>query len=259
MFDVNQEIERIIQFIKDAYDYQATCHNRTKILISASGGTESSIAAALVGKAIDAKDIVLVNMPYGVDNEGANLSHLRPFLKGCKTYNYNIRKYLDHIIKSTRDNNIDLNNITDKEMTLNNLRQTILFFLANNMPKKGFIVDSTTLSKAYLDGISKLISPSSWDIIYPLLPYTHSEVIQIGAALGLPDNLIFITKRSDFEKKHKIQMNTLDDYIRNIPNEVSKKGAELIEAKHQKAISSMSGHCYQMPEYQPENSKELLC
>lgn len=259
MFDTALEISRIQKFISETYDYHITVNNRKQayIIMYPDSNIEQMVVAVLASKVIPKEFITIINVVYGVDSSASVATSVSQKI-GCRVINFNMRKLFENLQNQRLNNRLRVDEfIQDIEFSINSMRSFIGQYICDAY--KGFIIDGRCQSQWYLEGLPYMVNPNAWMNIFPFFDYTHSEVIGMGLELGCPENWFFgQAETSLFEKRNGLHYNMLDDYLRDLPTEISSKGITAIEEKHRAALVTLSGYTPQYIENSSSDGKDFF-
>lgn len=259
MFDTALEISRIKKFISETYEYQCTVNNRKQvyIIMYPDSDIEQMVVAVLASKVIQKEFITIINVAYGIDRRASVAASVSQKI-GCRVINFNMRKLFENLTGQRRDNKLKTGELLSQiEFSVNSMRSFIGQYICDVYD--GFIIDGRCLSQWYLEGLPYMVNPNAWMNIFPFFDYTHSEVVGIGLELGCPENWFFgQTESSLFEKRNGLHYNMLDDYLCDLPSDISEKGKTAIEAKHRAALTTLSGYTPQYIENSSSDGKEFF-
>lgn len=211
MFDANKVKNDLIQWIRNWFDQNG---NGCKAVVGISGGTDSSVVAALCVEALGKDRVYGVLMPQNTQSDIGYSYDLCNFL-GIE---YSV---ID--IGSTVDNLLNLIFLRCKleisTQTLINLppriRMSTLYAVSQSL--NGRVANTCNLSEDWI-GFSTRYGDSVGDFS-PLSNLTKTEVKEIGRVLGLPDKLVDkdpsdgLTGKTD-EDIFGFTYDVLDRYIR---------------------------------------------
>lgn len=227
--DVKKLTDDLITWVKDYFK----ANGNPKAVIGISGGTDSSVTAAVLVKALGKENVIGVLMPNGqqhdIDVSRQLVEHL-----GINYHVINIEEAVAAVTASVRK---ELN--TDPDLvdayhtnTPSRIRMTVLYGISALY--SGRVANTCNLSEDYV-GYSTKFGDAAGDFSV-LSSFTKTEVKQIGRELGLPS--LFVDKipedgmsgKSD-EERLGFTYEVLDRYIRTgqIDDETIK---ETIEKKH---------------------------
>lgn len=174
--------------------------------VGLSGGKDSTVVAALCKEALGKDRVLGVMMPNGVQSDIADAKWVADFLD-IKAMEVNINDMYDAFIGNIHQGilqqeiaaniseNVYLENFwngideTD-QMRINlppRIRMTTLYAIAQMLPNGGRVANTCNLSEDYI-GYSTRWGDSVGDFA-PLANLTSEEVVAIGDALGLPEDL----------------------------------------------------------------------
>lgn len=234
----------IIEWIKNYYSFSS----EAKAIIGISGGTDSSVTAALLVKALGKDRVIGVLMPCGNQHD-IDVSHKLVDHLGIKYHVINIESAMK-AITSTIGESLSTDPLASDVYRTNTparLRMTTLYGICALYG--GRVVNTCNLSEDFI-GYSTKFGDSAGDFSV-LSGFTKTEVRMIGRELGLPD--IFVDKipedgmsgQSD-EERMGFTYAVLDRYIRTgeIDDPVLK---EIIDRKHVANLHKLE----LMPAYDP--------
>jgi NAD+ synthase len=212
------EIENIVNYIKNYFVENGNLN--TKAVIGISGGKDSTIAAALLCRALGPNRVIGVMMPEhtqtDIDDSRRVCEHLG--IQGIEVDIGPACNALYRAINEERDDAfspIELNPIVFSN-TPARIRMTTLYAIAADIG--GRVVNTCNWSEEYV-GYSTKYGDAAGDFTV-LGYYTVTEVLQIGDALGLPEDLVHKTPSDGMcgktdEDNLGFTYEVLDDYIRN--------------------------------------------
>ena len=208
-----KESEKVIEWIKQYFkDNGKDCN----AIIGISGGCDSSVAAALLVKALGKDRVIGVLMPNGNQYDIDCSYQLVKFLD-IKYYVININKpYLELTNEIDTKLKIDSKSYDIyRTNTPSRLRMATLYGISGLF--NGRVANTCNLSEDYV-GYSTKFGDSAGDFS-PISNFTKTEVRELGEELGLPKNLIYkvpedgMSFKSD-EEKLGFTYEVLDKYIR---------------------------------------------
>jgi NAD+ synthase len=210
--NINAEkvIEDITEWIKKYFEENGTPD--TKAVLGISGGTDSSIAAALCVKALGKDRVIGVLMPQG---EQADIDCSRKLVEflGIENYTINIGSTVNALLDEI---SADMTLTRQAEInTPARIRMTTVYAVAACM--NGRVVNTCNLSEDWI-GYSTKFGDSAGDFS-PLSDLTVTEVVKIGDALGLLYELVHkvpidgLSGKTD-EENFGFTYEILDKYIR---------------------------------------------
>ncbi len=182
MFDAKKEIKKIVAWIKEWFEANGP---KASAVIGISGGKDSSICAALLVKALGKDRVVGVLMPDGEQSDISDSYQLVEHL-GLKHYVINIGPATT-ALKDTLAEQFELTNDTCINIPPR-IRMTTLYAVAQSLPNGGRVANTCNRSEDYI-GYSTKYGDAAGDFAI-LADFTVSEVLQIGDALGIPQNLV---------------------------------------------------------------------
>lgn len=201
-FDPHKEIEHIQVQIKDYFEHNA--RPGAVAIIGMSGGKDSTIAGALLARALGPKHVIGVMMP---DGEQADLHMARKAVKEIGIHKNSILINIGDITKAvhaTLGNAITAHKKETKDCDLNPLdikvndnvtintppriRMSMLYNIAAGIEADARVINTCNASEDYI-GYSTKYGDAAGD--YAILQdYTVSEIYAIGDALGLSHDLV---------------------------------------------------------------------
>lgn len=226
MFDALKVKDDCVEWIRRFFEENGKGCNA---IIGISGGKDSSVAAALCVEALGKERVIGVLMPNGVQADIEDSYRLVEHL-GIKYYVVNIGEAFSGL-KNAFPTEIEMSEQTRINIAPR-LRMTALYAVSQSC--NGRVVNTCNLSEDWV-GYSTRYGDMAGDFS-PLCCLTVGEVIEIGKALGLPNELVEKTPSDGLcgktdEDNLGFSYGTLDRYIRTgeINNQSEK---ELIDRKH---------------------------
>lgn len=239
--------EKIIEWIKKYFEENGP---KCNAIIGISGGTDSSVVAALLVKALGKDRVIGVLMPCGVQHD-IDVSQKLVDLLGIKHFVINIEEPVE-TLKSQIKNQTGLEpNSFDayKSNTPARIRMTTLYGISALF--NGRVANTCNLSEDYV-GYSTKFGDAAGDFS-PLSSFTKTEVREIGRELGLPKEFVEKTPEDGMsglsdEEKLGFTYETLDHYIRT--GEINdQKAKEKIDHLHKINLHKL----LPMPSYKKDN------
>ena len=226
MFNAELVKTQCVEWIRDFFDKNGKGCNA---VVGISGGKDSSVAAALCVEALGRDRVIGVLMPCGeqqdIDKAYLLVNHL-----GIKHYEVNIKSAVEGVMNSL-PKDMEITPQT-KQNVPPRIRMTTLYALSQSC--NGRVCNTCNLSEDWV-GYSTRYGDSVGDFS-PMSLLTVAEVKAIGAALGLPEELVEKTPidglcgKTD-EENLGFTYATLDKYIRT--GEIDDKSTkELIDKRH---------------------------
>lgn len=250
-FNVCEETEKIIEFIRDYYK-----KNELKgVVIGISGGKDSAVAAALFTKALKSENVLGIWMPC----QSNNIDYLDA-KKVAETFNFELKEFdLTSIYNNYIANFKDISDeyLTDAKINLKpRLRMSTLYFYASmySKIKHGTYIVSGTSNKCerFVGYFTK--GGDNVSDINPLANLTVSSVIKIGDYLGVPYHICHKTPSdglSGLSDEDKLGF-TYDDVEKVISEmETGIKNNELYNTKREKILKTHDNnlHKFNIPTY----------
>lgn len=219
------EIENIVNYIK-AYFVDNGDLN-TKAVLGISGGKDSTIAAALLCRALGPDRVIGVMMPEHTQTDIDDSRRVCEYL-GIEGIEIDIGPTCDKLYKALDGDGHTDHTVKDFPIVTTNtparIRMATLYAIAGI--RGGRVVNTCNWSEEYV-GYSTKYGDAAGDFTI-LGNYTVTEVLQIGDALGLPTDLVHKTPSDGMcgktdEDNLGFTYEVLDDYIRNhtIPDVVT--------------------------------------
>ncbi len=180
-FNPQETLARLIDWVRTYFEENAL--PETKAVIGISGGKDSSVAAAVCAKALGTDRVIGVLMPQGEQSD-IGYSRLLVDTLGIKSYTINIGEtvsaFMSELKKHIEPTNQAIVNTPAR------IRMTTLYAVAACVG--GRVINTCNLSEDWV-GYSTKFGDAAGDVS-PLSDLTVTEVLQIGEALGLPDELV---------------------------------------------------------------------
>ena len=189
-FDAETDKNKIVDFIRNWFDNNG--NSKTKAVIGLSGGKDSTVASALCVEALGKDRVFGVLMPNGEQKDIDDAIRVAKHL-GIQYAIININGAFNEMVKglSAIKDLIVKENPDVKINLAPRLRMATLYAVAQSFTEGGRVINTCNASEDYV-GYSTKFGDSAGDI-GPLATYTVGEVIQIGDALGLPEDLVHKT------------------------------------------------------------------
>ncbi|MDO4622522.1 MAG: NAD(+) synthase [Eubacteriales bacterium] len=191
LVDPKKTKDEIVQWIRD---YFAANGPTCTAVIGISGGKDSSVAAALCAEALGKDRVLGILMPNGVQSDIEDAKQLVEAV-GIPHVILNIQDGFNGMVKMIEESE-DLEKITgqkgiSKDARINlapRMRMSTLYAVAQQLPNGGRVVNTCNRSEDYV-GYSTKFGDAAGDFS-PMSGLLVHEVLQIGAELGLPENLV---------------------------------------------------------------------
>lgn len=238
-FNAVKTKQDIVKWIRNWFDRNGENCNA---IVGISGGKDSSVVAALCVEALGRDRVIGVLMPNGVQSDIDMSYKLCDFLK-IKRYVFPIEEAVKGVIGS-----IEYAFDVSEQTRINlppRIRMAMLYAASQTL--NGRVSNNCNLSERYI-GWSTRYGDDAGDFS-PLSNLTCTEVIAIGRALGLPEELLTkapsdgLCGKTD-EDSFGFTYEELDKYIREgVINNVEHQ--EKIESLHRKNMFKQR----QMPRY----------
>lgn len=185
-FDVNKSYlqkDFIVQWIRRYFN--KTGASTAPAIVGISGGKDSAIVAALCVEALGKDRVIGIQMPNGIQEDIADVDRIIKLLD-IQSYECNIEEAYDSILCIIEDS---LGHKVSERTKINlapRLRMSVLYAYAQTL--NGRVANTCNLSEDIV-GYSTLWGDSVGDFA-PIAQLTVSEVIGVGRALGLPNDII---------------------------------------------------------------------
>lgn len=228
-------VTKIIDWIKEYFIKNGP---ECKAVIGISGGKDSTVAAALLCKALGPNRVIAVQMPQGFQHDIDISNEVINYLKITEHYNINIGQACQEIFLSLP------NDIRVQPQVTSNVparvRMNILYAIAAGC--HGRVVNTCNKSEDYV-GYSTKFGDAAGDFSI-LSNYTATEVKEIGIELGLPKNFIEKPPEDGLsgltdEENLGFSYDVLDNFLLNgitPPYEIYKN----IEQRHKRNLHKIS-------------------
>lgn len=228
-------VTKIIDWIKEYFIKNGL---ECKAVIGISGGKDSTVAAALLCKALGPNRVIAVQMPQGFQYDIDVSNEVIDYLEITEHYNINIGSACQEIFLSL-PNDIRI----QPQVTSNvpaRVRMNILYAIAAS--RHGRVVNTCNRSEDYV-GYSTKFGDAAGDFSI-LSNYTATEVKEIGIELGLPKNFIEKPPEDGLsgltdEENLGFSYDVLDNFLLNgitPPYEIYKN----IEQRHKRNLHKIS-------------------
>ena len=228
-------VTKIIDWIKEYFIKNGP---ECKAVIGISGGKDSTVAAALLCKALGPNRVIAVQMPQGFQYDIDVSNEVIDYLEITEHYNINIGSACQEIFLSL-PNDIRI----QPQVTSNvpaRVRMNILYAIAAS--RHGRVVNTCNRSEDYV-GYSTKFGDAAGDFSI-LSNYTATEVKEIGIELGLPKNFIEKPPEDGLsgltdEENLEFSYDVLDNFLLNgitPPYEIYKN----IEQRHKRNLHKIS-------------------
>ena len=192
-FDAVKVKDEIVQWLRDTFEENGKDCNA---VIGISGGKDSSVVAALCAEALGPDRVIGVMMPDGwqKDSEDARaiIEHLKirwTYLnigQACAAILDNMDKVYAHEASPVHDTKL-IPSMQTKTNLPARIRMATLYAVAQS--NNGRVMNTCNLSEDWV-GYSTRYGDSAGDFA-PLAELTTDEVIAVGAACGVPNDLLY--------------------------------------------------------------------
>lgn len=241
-FDVEKEVPHMIAEIRKYFTKNGT--KDTKAIIGISGGKDSTIAAALLCRALGPENVFGVLMPCGKQTDLADSFKVVKYLDIPYTV-VNIGNTMDTLVEAIPEQVFGAGNNAFYTNTPARLRMTTLYGIAALVG--GRVINTGNASELFVGYTTKYGDLAGDFSIFK--DYYVREILAIGEYLGLPDELIHkapgdgMSGKTD-EDNFGFTYKVLDDYLIDdvIPDYETLR---LIEERHARNIHKL--HALSLP------------
>lgn len=207
-FCVEKQTQHMIDSIKNYFTNSGNSID-TKAVIGISGGKDSTVAAALLCRALGPDRVIAVKMPFGNQDMG-DADKIIQLLGIKKFYEFDIQPACEALYKQIENSNIQAirTNVPAR------IRMTTLYMVAAQ--EHGRVINTGNASEAYI-GYTTKYGDLAGD--YAILKdYCVHEIYAIGDYLGLPYKWVHKTPDDGMcgvsdEVRIGFSYETLDNYI----------------------------------------------
>lgn len=214
-FHPDKQIDSIVEWIKTYFINNG--NPNTKAVIGISGGKDSTVAAALLVRALGPDRVIGVLMPEGSQKDIKDSYEICEYL-GIKYHEINISTTIDALTEELPEELFELHDDNDIYWTNTpaRIRMTTLYAVAGLAG--GRVCHTGNASEADI-GYTTKYGDLAGDFSL-LQEFTVSEVYAMGDALGLPEHLVHkapsdgMSGKTD-EEKIGLSYELIDKYIRN--------------------------------------------
>lgn len=247
-FNAAEQLEKCVCWVKEWFDKNLPDH---KAVLGMSGGKDSTIAAAIIAKAIGSENVIGVAMPdtNQGDNDAKEICeylgiHYMNMPINAMTEAFNRMWYYvgDEDFKWSTQS---VQNIPPR------VRMTMLYAIAQTY--NGVVINTCNLSESYL-GYETLFGDLAGSMS-PIKNLTATEIIALGDELGIPYEWVHKTPDDGLphscsdEEKFGFTYNELDTWIRTGVEPISEK-MDLILKKYKS--SQFKRDIIKIPAYDPK-------
>ena len=190
MFNAKDEAEKIIEFIRDYFKK----NNLKGAVIGISGGKDSGVVAGLFSKAIGPENVMGIWMPCHSKEEDKKNAILVSEKFGFKLYDYDLTETFDNYVKQIKEKyDVTDDTLLDADINIKpRLRMSTLYYHAQMFSRlfRGIYIVPGTSNKCelYVGYFTK--GGDSVSDIQVLADLTVDEVIAVGEAIGVPDEVV---------------------------------------------------------------------
>lgn len=208
-FDVEHTTLRLVEWIKSWF---AENGSDAKAVIGMSGGKDSTVAAALLCKALGADRVIGVSMPQG--GQSVNGADKICEYLGMRMLTVNVGAAYD-AVSAAIEGQLPLSKASQQNIPPR-LRMTVLYAVGQSV--NGRVANTCNLSEDYIGYATKYGDGAGDFSLFANL--TVTEVLAIGDFIGLPHDWVHKTPDDGLpsscpdEEKIGFRYAELDDYIR---------------------------------------------
>ncbi len=244
MFDAQLEIEKVCEFVRDYYKK----NNLTGAVLGISGGKDSAVVAALLCKALGPENVYGLSLPCHSKEQDYLDAKLVSDHFGFTLKKFDLTSTYDSFVNEvnevTGSNDYDNANQNIKPR----LRMSAVYYFASALSTNGkrYIVVGTSNKSELFVGYFTKGGDSTHDIDL-IADFTVSEVIKIGEALGVPEQVLYkapsdgLSGKTD-EDKLGVTYQNIEDYIYN--RELNPEIKEKVKRLHEN-----NQHKFNIPTY----------
>ena len=248
-FDAKYHLNKCIDWTQKWFNTNAKGH---KAVLGMSGGKDSTVAAAILVRALGADNVIGVAMPSG--NQSLNDADKICEHLGIKFLNTNIT---ESVMGISNEVTKALGNVSEQTQTNipPRIRMTMLYAIAQSC--NGIVINTCNLSESYI-GFETLYGDLAGSMS-PIKNLTATEIIALGDEMGLPYEWVHKTPddglpfSSPDEVKFGFTYNSLDNWIRTSKIPDNADDVEKIMAKHHS--SKFKRDIVNIPAYDPGFNK----
>ncbi len=245
--DMEKEVERIIEFIRDYYKK----HNLGGVVLGISGGKDSAVVAALFTKALGSENVVGLTLPcHSKEIDKIDAKKISDYY-GFKLLNIDLTNTFDTFkeeIKKIGDFTFEVEN---SDINLKpRLRMSACYYMAALLSKlnnKTYLVAGTSNKSELFVGYFTKGGDSVCDIS-TIADFTKNEVIEIGEVLNVPKDILYkepsdgLSDKVD-EEKLGVSYQDIDTYMEN-PVSLNENARRKIKELH-----DANRHKFEIPTY----------
>lgn len=252
-FNAEKEIEKIVKFIRDYY----AKYNLGGAVLGISGGKDSGVVAALLVKALGKENVTGLTLPCHSKEEDKNHAKLVSDYYGFELINFDLTKVFDSF-----KNNINeiYESLTDKQIKNSDINlkprlrmSTVYYFAAllSELKEKPYLVVGTSNKCELFVGYFTKGGDSVHDVA-PIADLTVDEVIEIGAYLKVPNEVLYkapndgLSNLTD-EDKLGVKYKDIATYMEK-PDLLDEETRKKIEKLH-----NGSRHKFNIPTYRKDS------
>lgn len=220
-FNVEKEVEGIVEFVRDYYKK----NNLGGAVLGISGGKDSAVVLAILVEALGKENVVGLTLPCHSISKDKDLAHVVCDHYGVKLYNLDLTGVFDAFTSSFKEGygELDANYLTDSDINLKpRLRTASVYYYAAMLSKvrgKPYLVAGTSNKCELFVGYFTKGGDNVHDIA-TIADFTVSEVIKIGEYLNVPREVLYrvpsdgLSGMSD-EDKLGVKYSDIEQYLKN--------------------------------------------
>lgn len=211
-FNAEQVTKDLIEWVQNWFAENGA---NAKAIVGMSGGKDSTVAAAILCKAIGSERVIGVGMPDVETGQGLNDADKICEYLNMKFYNVSISAARKGISESLNEAGVELSQQSEQNVPPR-IRMTTLYAIGQAV--NGRVVNTCNLSEDYIGYATKFGDGAGDFSVFANL--TVTEVLAIGDYLGMPYEWVHKTPddglphSSSDEKKIGFMYAELDKYIR---------------------------------------------
>lgn len=243
-FNAKEHLEKCIEWTRQWFEENG---KGCMAVLGMSGGKDSTIAAAIIAKAIGAENVLGVAMPehkQGICEADKICKHL-----GIKYIKCPIGDACDAISNTVLDA-VKSRTVQTSQNIPPRVRMTMLFAIAQSV--NGRVVNTCNLSEEYI-GYSTIFGDNAGSFS-PIRNLTVKEILAIGDELGLPKKWVHKTPDDGLphskpdEEKFGFSYETLDAWIREGVKPSSEIFNKIMDMHNKNLFKT---RMVQIPSYEP--------
>lgn len=209
--------DEIVNFIRDYYEE----NKLYGAVLGISGGKDSAVVLALLCKALGSERVVGLTMPCYSNEEDMNDARMLSEYYGNRLYNIDLSGVYDKFKDEVSETGISDQECKNSDINVKpRMRMMSLYYMAamlSDIEKRPYLVVGTSnKSELYVGYFTK--GGDSVHDIAPIGDLLVSEVIKVGAVLGVPEGVLYKTPSDGLsgmsdEDKLGVSYNDIERYI----------------------------------------------